>query len=1323
MKNLLYFKKYYLFSFFASLLLWVAPQMVFAQYCEQNLHQNCNNTGINSVRIGSINTSGTWCSSTNYPYVGFHYYQPTFGQTTTLQKTVSYNITVGTNGSSSVAAWVDWNRNLEFDPDEFVLLSTSGTSATGSIVIPNSASLGTTRLRIRAASISNPTSTFTPADGCKAVGSGNTVDFIVTIASAPPCTANPPSAGTITGPTAPLCPGATTRLDLTGQSAGATLQWQFSANNTSWTDIAGETNPFYTTSSIMTSTTFFRVKATCGSTTATSPSFQVQVGPIPVISTFPHTIDFSNTVAPTLPCGWSVENPGNNEAWIIKNQGTSAAPDNAAYYDHKGGTPDDWLFTPMLALQAGKSYQVSFKYKTNSTTGVLEVRYGAGANAAAMPAVNSIYKISALTNRNYGTVTTGIISPATTGNFALGFYYTHTSYGTYVYIDDIEIIELPSCAGTPTAGSTMQPEIRFCAGQQAEVTLSGVSTGSGLTHVWEESDDNGVADPWGPAVGGNALVSSAAFTYQAPATLTQPRYYRLKVTCTASGQTATSAGVKVVLNPANLCYCNINLHSNVCGADYITRVSIPGTSLNQSTASCNSSYTAFWPGLSTATATVLQGSAYTLEVETSQFYNNGRISVWADWNRNGVFEASEHTQLTMDNASQSGKATITVPATAALGETGMRMRYRQTSNFTANDACATFGVGTTQDFIVTIGASLTCTSAPNPGSINGLLQICSGKPAVLSLSGHDNGTSLQWQSSTDSITWTNISNATQATYSIASFNTPTYYRVRVTCPGGTFNSLTAPVRLTVSPPKNCPCDVNLHSNMCDPNNPNASIDSVQIIGTTLSNLGSGCSNTLGNSYSRYPATGNTTATLVQGTTYTIRVALPRPGIISAWLDYNQNGVFEATEWTQVSTSAPSNTWATATITVPASAPTGTILMRIRSRSTGSPNGATDGCTNFLSGETEDYPVTISAPLNCTSAPAPGSISGDLSACSGKNATLTVSGYDLGTFLQWQFSSDSLTWNDVSGAVQPLYTTQVLAATYYRVKVSCANSSFVSYTTPVKVTLKPGTDCPCDVNLHSSFCNEINDVVIQNTSLSNLNTGCASTHGQGYSRYAASGNTTATLSQGSTYSISVTTLTGSIISVWFDYNRNGIFEASEWTQVTTGSSASVPAVASFTVPTTAATGYMLMRIRSRTGLSNGANDACTTFGSGETEDYTVTIAPAGVSCANPPVAGIISGDTTLCYADSTVLTLAGQSAGAAIQWQSSVNGTAWANIAGATAATYNTGSLTASQFYRAKIICVDSAFSQPIHINVGANTTAATLPFIENFDGVTAPAVP
>ena len=121
-------------------------------------------------------------------------------------------------------------------------------------------------------------------------------------------------------------------------------------------------------------------------------------------------------------------------------------------------------------------------------------------------------------------------------------------------------------------------------------------------------------------------------------------------------------------------------------------------------------------------------------------------------------------------------------------------------------------------------------------------------------------------------------------------------------------------------------------------------------------------------FTQYPAAGNTTATLAPGTTYTFNVKFTGSSIGSVWVDYNQNGTFEAnsTEWKQIClTSTPGLNYIVA-LHVPANAALGNTIMRVRARDAGNPNDSTSGCLSFGSGETEDYIVTIGTPLGINS---------------------------------------------------------------------------------------------------------------------------------------------------------------------------------------------------------------------------------------------------------------------------------------------------------------------------------------------------------------------
>ena len=103
--------------------------------------------------------------------------------------------------------------------------------------------------------------------------------------------------------------------------------------------------------------------------------------------------------------------------------------------------------------------------------------------------------------------------------------------------------------------------------------------------------------------------------------------------------------------------------------------------------------------------------------------------------------------------------------------------------------------------------------------------------------------------------------------------------------------------------------------------------------------------------------------------------------------------------------------------------------------------------------------------------------------------------------------------------------------------------------------------------------------------------------------------------GKTYSLTVTicdiniTYPAAIVSVWIDWNQTNSYHEEDWIQVSTNIPIGESATIEFVVPITAKLGTTGMRIRSRgasDGNKNGPRDAYIDMGSGDTQDYPITI---------------------------------------------------------------------------------------------------------------------
>jgi hypothetical protein len=551
-----------------------------------------------------------------------------------------------------------------------------------------------------------------------------------------------------------------------------------------------------------------------------------------------------------------------------------------------------------------------------------------------------------------------------------------------------------------------------------------------------------------------------------------------------------------------------------CGNGTISNVTMVSTTLNNfSTCSTNASGYPYYnyPATGSATTTVVRGGGYTLGVTADAGQS---VSLWVDWNQNLVFDASEWTQVTASSLATPSSIVLTVPATATLGATRMRVRTRAagSSNGSA-DACSAFGSGETEDYTLTVSV---------------------------------------------------VGNSTSAAPYCEAPNS-------VGCGNGTITNVT--------------------------------------LGATALNNSSTCSNNgSGYPYINYPATGATTATVQAGNSYTLGVTTDGGQIVSVWVDWNQNLVFDASEWTQITTSSTGGVANTITLAVPSTALAGNTRIRIRSRAAGSPNGSADPCSTFGSGETEDYTLTVFAVGN-TSNPAPYCAAPSSAGCGTGNITSVV-----------------------------------LAGTALSVASGCS--------------------------LNAS--------------------------GYPYINYPASANTTATVQRGTSYNLSVTSELNNIISVWVDWNQNLVFDASEWTQITTSSTAGVPASISLAVPAGAVLGNTRMRIRTRaSGSANASTDACSAFGSGEAEDFTITV----ISCTASTAPGVTGAGR--CGTGTVGLAASGAPAGGSYRWYTvATSGTA---IAGATAANYTTPSISVTTPYYVSIVTAAGCESARTTVTATVNT--------------------
>lgn len=155
---------------------------------------------------------------------------------------------------------------------------------------------------------------------------------------------------------------------------------------------------------------------------------------------------------------------------------------------------------------------------------------------------------------------------------------------------------------------------------------------------------------------------------------------------------------------------------------------------------------------------------------------------------------------------------------------------------------------------------------------------------------------------------------------------------------------------------------------CNPAHPNGCngtlqfINNFQIYATTLNNTSSYCEDLTELGYTNYSATENYTTNLQRGSTYEFRASAFSYDTVTSsmamWVDLNQNGDFETTEYYNFSDQTTNQQTYSSLVSIPANAPIGNIRVRVRIVTNPSILTAENACSLLETGETEDYTVFV-----------------------------------------------------------------------------------------------------------------------------------------------------------------------------------------------------------------------------------------------------------------------------------------------------------------------------------------------------------------------------
>lgn len=241
-----------------------------------------------------------------------------------------------------------------------------------------------------------------------------------------------------------------------------------------------------------------------------------------------------------------------------------------------------------------------------------------------------------------------------------------------------------NCADLPIIGFTDASSTEVCAGEVFILSIDAIAE-LGIEYAWYSSP-NGVS--WTLIPG--AVEPSLSYSQ------TDTSYYRCTVTCTFSGDNSNSVPAYITMKPATECYCQPSYVLGTQEGDFVSNVTLGD--IDNTTGAEVSPYYIYYEDLSTE---VIKGQSYTLSISCGEYELNNCMAAWIDFDRDGIFSASEKLgETTGMGAYATTSYTFVVPDWAVEGPT--RLRVRDVYNVAGILPCGGYEYGEAEDYNVEI---------------------------------------------------------------------------------------------------------------------------------------------------------------------------------------------------------------------------------------------------------------------------------------------------------------------------------------------------------------------------------------------------------------------------------------------------------------------------------------------------------------------------------------------------------------------------------------------------------------------------------------------
>jgi len=803
-----------------------------------------------------------------------------------------------------------------------------------------------------------------------------------------------------------------------------------------------------------------------------------------------------------------------------------------------------------------------------------------------------------------------------------GNYNAGTNRGILYYNDTTD----PSPTAPPAATSRYDniPRLQLVSVSLQPCTTApptGITVGSitptSANVSWTPSTGATYVVRYRPVSGGawtNIPVTTPLTGSQIISGLTEQTQYEVQVATICGGTQGAFSASSTFTTPA-ISYCSAGSTSTTIDG-YIGQVAVNATGAPSMVSNSGFSNYTDYSTDAARLVTLVRGSANNTVTVTKNWPGTQysfTTGVWIDFNRNGIFEATERVLTSPSNTTSPVSVTFAVPSGAAVygGNLTTRMRVGLAES-TSVSACGTFLWGEVEDYAVKLIDLQACSATPpaniavnnlTPTSANVTWTAATGASYVVRYRQAPTGA------------WVTLP-ATAVLASnqlISGLSEQTQYEVQVaTVCGGIQGAFSTGVLFTTPAISYCTSASTSSTN-------DGFISNVTVTPTNSTVM---ISNSDFSNYTDYSTDAARLITLVRGSaSNSISIAKSWPGTqysfgTGVWIDFNRNGVFEASE--QVLNSASNTTSpVTATFAVPSGAAVygGTLNTRMRVALRESATAA--ACGTFTWGEVEDYAVKLIDQPACTTAP-PASLT--LTNLTSTTVNVSWIGATNATYtIRWRVSPSGAWQTQTLAAGVSTYTiTGLTEQTTYDVQVAtkCGTSALGAYSPSSTFTTPPLSYCPMTGTGTNDFISNVT-VTSSNLGVPPMSNTSVQTN---YTSYVTPA-TLITLDIGSQNNkISVAkgwtgATSNDAVTAWIDFNRNGVFETTEQILVSPANT-TTPVNATFAVPAAAYSGALTTTMRVVLKRTS-APVICQNAINGEVEDYAVRLRPCSNVTPNQP----------------------------------------------------------------------------------------------------------